>query len=107
MTCRRMRAIGTPSPPLVNSRYPSGLMSPQTVEMMLAGVARTPPMWTGVLSSNMAVGSPSWGVVRHNVVELCIRDGRHGCHDDGREWGKVPLYLAQPSVILISGDAEA
>ena len=52
--------MGTLFPPLVNSRYESGLMSPQTVEMMLAGVAQTPPTWTGFSSSKMAVGSPSW-----------------------------------------------
>ena len=46
------------------------------------------------------------GVVCHDAIELRVRDGRHGCHDDGREWVEVPLYLAQPSLILISGDTE-
>ena len=47
------------------------------------------------------------GLVRHGAVELRVRDGRHGSHEDGREWGEVPLYLAQPLVNLISDNAEA
>ena len=46
--------------------------------------------------------------VRHDVVVLCVRDGRDGCHGDGRERGEVsPLYLARPWIIKISGNAEA
>ena len=41
--CLRRGEMGTPSPPFINSRYASELVSPQTAEMMLAGVALTSP----------------------------------------------------------------
>ena len=99
--------MGNPSPPFINSRYASGLVYPQTAEMMLAGVARTPPD----VNRCLVLEDGTWvfivGVVRHNTVEFRVQDGRHGCHDDRREWGEVPLYFATPSINRILGDAEA
>ena len=88
--------MGNPYPPFVNSRYASGLVFPQTAEMMLAGVARTPPD----VNQSLVLEDGTWvsivGVVRHDAVEFRVCDGRHGCNDDGREWGEVPLYLSNP-----------
>ena len=90
--------MGTPSPPFVNSRYASGLVYPQTAEMMLAGVARTPPDVNRCLVLEDGTWVSIVGVVRHDAVEFRVCDGRHGRHDYGRKWGEVPLYLAKPSI---------
>ena len=90
--------MGTPPPPFVNSRYASRLVSPQTADMMLAGVAQTPPDVNCRLVLRDGTGVSIVWVVCHDALELRVSDGRHGCHDDGRERGEVPLYLAKPSV---------
>ena len=83
--------MGTPSPPLINSRYASGLESQQTDETMLAGVARTPPDGNRRLVLKNSTWVTIVWVVCHDAVEFCVGDGRHGCHDDGRERAEVPL----------------
>ena len=88
--------MGTPSPPLVNSSYASRLEYPQTAETMLASVVRTPPDGNRrLVLVNCTWISIVW-VVRHDAVEFSVGDGRHVCHDDGRERGEVPLYVEKP-----------
>ena len=76
--------MGTPSPPLVISRYASGLESPQMAKTMLVGVARTNPDGNRrLVLVNLAWISIVW-VVCHDAVEFRVCDRQHGCHDDGR-----------------------
>ena len=64
--------------------------------MMLAGMAQTPPDVKRRLVLEDGTGVSIVGVIRHDAVELRLRYGQHSCHEDGRKWGEVPLYLAQP-----------
>ena len=66
--------------------------------MMLAGVAQTPPDVNRRLVLEDGTGVSIVGVVSHDAVEFRVRDGRHGFHDDKKEWGEVPLYLAKPLI---------
>ena len=69
--------MGTPPPPFVNSRYVFGLVSPQTAEMMLAGVTRTPPNVNRRLVLEYGTGVSIVGVVCHDAVELRVQEGQH------------------------------
>ena len=66
--------------------------------MMLAGMAQTPPDVNRHLVLEDGTGVSIVGVVRHDAVEFHVRYWQHRCHDDGREWGEVPLYLSKPLI---------
>ena len=64
--------MGTPSPPLENSRYASGLESSQTAETMLVGVARTQTRTYCFQGGEM--GSPLHASSCRSICVLTVED---------------------------------